>query len=136
MFFYSMRHFADFHGRSRREEFWPFAIFAWATRWIGLVAFFGGFGMLSYAGNMGDETAIPAGGAMIVGGGVYMLWVSIALMSVTARRLHDIGMTGWLTLLHFAPLVDLALYGLALVPGSTGPNRYGDDPKAPATFAY
>jgi uncharacterized membrane protein YhaH (DUF805 family) len=57
---------------------------------------------------------------------------------LTAQRLRDMNITGWLALL-WIPLgvVDqnfsrwaslLALFLLAVIPGTRGPNRYGPDP--------
>ena len=57
---------------------------------------------------------------------------------LTAQRLRDIGLTGWLTLLWIpVSMADTYLHGAATlaawivlftVPGTQGPNRYGPDP--------
>lgn len=51
-------------------------------------------------------------------------------LSLAARRLHDVGMSGWYCLINFIPFVNLA-FGLFLMlrDGTVGENRYGDDPK-------
>ena len=59
---------------------------------------------------------------------------------LTAQRLRDIGVTGWLTLLWIpVNMADTYLQGaaslaafivLCTVPGTQGPNRYGPDPVA------
>ena len=47
------------------------------------------------------------------------------------RRWHDLGKSGWFTLLLLIPLVNLivAIY-LWVKKGDEGPNQYGDDPLA------
>lgn len=56
-------------------------------------------------------------------------------MIVTARRLHDIGRSGWWTLLMLLPMLNLLVFlVLAVFPGDTGPNKYGPR-KAPTQSA-
>ena len=45
------------------------------------------------------------------------------------RRLHDIGKSGWFTLLVFVPVLG-AIFSIALffIPGQVGWNQYGADP--------
>ena len=47
--------------------------------------------------------------------------------ATTARRLHDLGRSGWLTLLALIPAVGLGALTVALLlwPGQPQPNRYG-----------
>ena len=52
--------------------------------------------------------------------------IAIGMFSITIRRLHDIGQTGWLSLLLFIPLVNLALIiYLLIAESSVTPNKYG-----------
>jgi uncharacterized membrane protein YhaH (DUF805 family) len=54
---------------------------------------------------------------------------AVAGISFKARRLHDLGKSGWYVLLTFVPLVSLALeLFLWLKKGTEGPNAYGPDP--------
>jgi len=51
------------------------------------------------------------------------LWISLAAW---ARRWHDLGLFGGLSLVLFIPIVDVAVFIiLLLAPGTAGPNRYG-----------
>lgn len=62
----------------------------------------------------------------------------ICSFTLTAQRLRDMGLTGWLALLWIpVNMVDAYLHGaaslaawivLCAVPGTKGPNRYGPDP--------
>lgn len=56
----------------------------------------------------------------------YLVYLPIAI-SLTVRRLHDLGKTGWLVLLGLVPVANLglAIYTL-FFPGEPGANQYGD----------
>ena len=47
------------------------------------------------------------------------------------RRLHDLNMTGWWSLLILSTWLSPLLYGACLVKGNVGPNRFGPDPYTP-----
>lgn len=49
-----------------------------------------------------------------------MIYCNIML---AIKRSHDFNVTGWASLLIFVPLANLALL---LIPGTDGPNRYGN----------
>jgi uncharacterized membrane protein YhaH (DUF805 family) len=55
------------------------------------------------------------------------LWVSLA---VQAKRWHDLGKSGWMSLIIFIPIVGalLAFMELGFVRGTVGANQYGPDP--------
>jgi uncharacterized membrane protein YhaH (DUF805 family) len=48
--------------------------------------------------------------------------IPFPLLSVTVRRLHDINMSGWWSLLSFFPLIPIFLL---FRPGTKGQNRFG-----------
>jgi uncharacterized membrane protein YhaH (DUF805 family) len=65
------------------------------------------------------------------GPGVVIFMIAVCMLiylgfAVTVRRCHDLGRSGWLTLLGFVPLVNLA-FGLYLLfaKGQSGSNAYG-----------
>lgn len=59
------------------------------------------------------------------------LWVSLAL---TVKRWHDVGQSGWFALLTLPPFANLMVFVLlCLLPGSTGENRFGRDPRGRTT---
>lgn len=143
------RRYFDFSGRSRRKEFWMFALFSLIVNFVLMAIMFGGgFNMSSYmaaVNGTGDPSAVTSafGPLFWVGFGLSMLFAlgsfipNIALM---VRRLHDRNMSGWFLLLFFVlymiPLVNfLVLIGfivLMCLEGTRGPNKYGPDPKDPA----
>lgn len=96
-----------FSGRASRAEFW-FWMLSWMIILILLLAV--------------DESQI----LFSVYGCVSML----PTCSVTARRMHDIGMSGWLSLGHIIPIFSFVLFIMAL-GASHGPNIYGNGPANP-----
>lgn len=55
----------------------------------------------------------------------------LLLISISIRRLHDSGHSGYFTLLSLSGLGLLVLAVLWLKAGADGPNRYGDAPEKP-----
>ncbi|MEM6554412.1 MAG: DUF805 domain-containing protein [Pseudomonadota bacterium] len=122
--------YTDFQGRSRRAEYWWFFlayiiavfIFAFLINLIG-----GGMGSLNPIGVIIMGIAALAGLAILIPG-----------IALGVRRFHDLDQTGWLVLV-FAILAAIPLLGfLSMIaqliwfamPGTTGPNKYGPDPKS------
>ena len=59
----------------------------------------------------------------------------VPALHVGAKRLHDIGLTGWVQLIGLIPYVGflaLVLF-LGLTPGHTAPNRFGAPPAGTGT---
>ncbi len=97
------RKYADFSGRAGRPEFWWFFLFQvivlTATSWIPVLS------------------------------SIITLLLLLPSLAVGARRLHDIGRTGWWLLLALIPFVGwIPLLIMAVLPGTGGPNRYGSAP--------
>lgn len=106
----------DFSGRSRRKEYWLFVLF---TTGISIV--------LSIVDAItGLELAEDFG----VLGGLFSLLIFIPTISVTVRRLHDIGRSGWWFLLTFVPIIGwITLFIFTLLDSQSGTNAYGPSPK-------
>jgi uncharacterized membrane protein YhaH (DUF805 family) len=101
-------------------------------------------------------------GAMLGGGVIGILivltWLALLIPSIAVgvRRLHDIDRTGWWLMLGYGPYVLSVILAMAgsvelatilnlvstvgfivilvfsVLPGTRGPNRFGDDPKGEA----
>lgn len=57
---------------------------------------------------------------------VITLWPTLAMQ---IKRWHDIGITGWFSLLILIPYLGSLVYiVIGIIPGVTGENRYGPDP--------
>lgn len=132
------KRFADLAGRSRRLEFWTFTLLAT---------------VLILIAHYADATR---GNAVWGGMGLIELVATALLIvpsiTVSVRRLHDSGKSGWWTLLLYGPYAATLLIGdvgqglrlvvaavlligalgwfaLMVQPGTAGVNRFGIDPK-------
>jgi uncharacterized membrane protein YhaH (DUF805 family) len=93
--------YAEFNGRAERPEFWWFVL---AQLVVGFIL------------NM----VLP------ILGGIFSLAMLVPSLAVGARRLHDIGKSGWLQLLGLIPIIGwILLIYWAAQPGETGSNQYG-----------
>lgn len=121
-----LRRYAEFSGRSRRKEYWMFALFEIIVfSVVGLVA-----GMLFGFGDPSDPTAGMMGGGMLI----VLLLLGLAFLvpgvAVTVRRFHDQDKSGWFVLLGLIPYIGgLILLVFMCIEGTKGPNRFGPDPK-------
>jgi uncharacterized membrane protein YhaH (DUF805 family) len=115
----ALKKYAVFSGRSRRKEYWFFVLFYL------LISL--GLGILDAV--LGTHTAKGVG----LFGAIYALALLIPSLSVTVRRLHDTGRTGWWILFAFVPLIGwLVLLVFMFLDSQPGDNEYGPSPKAAA----
>lgn len=68
--------------------------------------------------------------AFVVVGWLMIPVLIIPTISVTIRRLHDIGKSGWWVLLCLIPVVNIYLLYLLMRRGDKLENRYGISPEA------
>lgn len=126
------RRYADFSGRSRRKEYWMFTLFSVIVSIVLLGLMFGGMG------GIDETTGEPQMGALsFVGIGLLALWglgSLIPSIAVQVRRFHDQDKSGWFVLLGFIPYIGgLIVLVFMCIEGTRGPNRFGPDPKDPAS---
>ncbi len=96
--------YADFNGRAARPELWWFVL---AQFVVAIVL----------------NTIVP------VLGGLFSLAVLLPSLAAGARRLHDIGKSGWFQLLGLIPVLGwILLIYWAVQPGDPGANQYGPPP--------
>lgn len=107
----ALRQYADFEGRARRKEYWMFTLF-------NLI-----FAIL----------AVVIDGLIGTGAIIYLFYVLATLipnLSVSVRRLHDVGKSGWMYLVALIPLVGFIwLLVLFTTDSQPGDNEYGPNPK-------
>ncbi|MEX6316091.1 DUF805 domain-containing protein [Providencia manganoxydans] len=60
---------------------------------------------------------------------VYILISSILSLTLTAKRLQDIGHSGWLTLAQFIPYFNIIIFLAMFFKGDVGDNKFGHDPR-------
>lgn len=106
----ALNKYAQFTGRATREQFWMYVLF---------------YFIFVFAAVMLD---------VVIGIELISTLLSLALLipsiSVTARRLHDTGRTGWWQLIGIIPLIGLIVMIVFTVQDSQGDNEYGPNPKA------
>ena len=116
----------EFEGRARRSEYWLFA--------LGVFIAVAACEMVAVVGR---DLGLPA--LRILGGfGVLIvaLGTMIPAVAVHIRRLHDTNRTGWWLLIGLLPFFGaIALFVFSLLDGTSGPNRFGADPKGVAGSA-
>ncbi len=107
--------YADFQGRARRSEYWWFVVFTAVVTTIGSVldalvgTGYGSYGLIE---------------------GVAALALLLPSLAVGARRLHDVGRSGWLLLLLIIPVLGALFLVIAFFIRDSQPeNRYGPSPK-------
>lgn len=109
-----LRKYVVFDGRAHRTEFWMFTLISVV---ISIV-----LALIDVAiGTYG------AGGGVLQG--IYGLAVLLPSLAVGARRLHDIGRSGWWLLLGLIPLVGIIILIVWWAQeGDAGSNQYGPNP--------
>jgi uncharacterized membrane protein YhaH (DUF805 family) len=122
-------YYGQFEGRARRKEYWGYQLFYWLTV-IALcllgIAIDALMGNLPYAEG---DNAVPFATLSLLG--LFFLGTLVPSYAVLIRRLHDVGMTGWLALLILIPyLGGLVLFIFTLLPTEPHTNKHGLPPKA------
>ncbi len=139
------KRYAEFSGRSRRKEFWSFVLLNVIVMAVLMAIVFSSMPMatLTSPENMGNPMAVYS---MFFGGVglVVALWWLVTLIpniAVAIRRLHDRDMSGWwylgmivATMIPFVGFIaGIAFLVVMCLPGTPGANRFGPDPKDPAS---
>lgn len=128
-FLSALANWNDYSGRARRAEFWSFTVIAW------LIDVFAIFITAMVLNDAIDNENLTLDTSAVTTVGWITLYASIALaivlfivwLSVTVRRMHDLGRSGWWAIfLFFLPIV---VWILALVDGQPMTNKHGPDPK-------
>ena len=112
----SLMQFKDFSGRATRSEFWWFQLF-----FISNIALFGTIFGEVFKDGYGDLASVLFFGPLLV-----------PSLSVTFRRLHDLGYPGWISLGVFIPYMNFlfvfVLMAFLAYEGEDKPNKYGEVP--------
>lgn len=100
--------FATFAGRASRSEYWWFYLFAMIVDVIAEMAV-----------GATQSTALSLAAALVT------IAMVIPYMAVGARRLHDIGRTGWWQLLALTGIGAFVLLYWFVQPSEPATNAYG-----------
>lgn len=112
-----LKKYATFSGRARRKEYWMFVLF-------NII-----FSIMATVLDSVIGTRDPDTGYGIING-LYSLAVLLPGLAVSARRLHDIGKSGWWLLIVLIPIIGaIWLLVLMVTDSQPGDNEYGPNPK-------
>lgn len=112
-----IKNYTNFNGRASRSEYWRFV--------AGVTMIQGSLGILAMICNalglLNFESIVDKVGFCI---SLFLLLPNIA---ATARRMHDIGRSGWTQLISFIPIVGFFVFlNYELRRGDQGENAYGE----------
>jgi uncharacterized membrane protein YhaH (DUF805 family) len=112
-----IRKYAVFRGRASRSEFWYWNLAVAVVLFVlSLLAV-----TVTAAAGVGAASALMDSLLALT-----FLFVILPSLSVTVRRLHDVGMNGWFVLLALVPFYGLAPYAIfGILSPQDRPNEYG-----------
>ena len=117
----AIKKYADFKGRSRRKEYWMFAL---VSMMFGITAL-----VLDHLLGLSFNTP----GNKLGYGFIYMaygLFIFMPGLSVGVRRMHDVGKSGWMCLIGIIPIIGTIWFLVQMCKdGQPGVNKYGVNPK-------
>ena len=113
-----MNNYANLDGRASRSEYWWFVLFNFIVNIVTFVIDLTLGSMITY--DMGYVGLIA------------FLALLLPTVSVSVRRLHDIGKSGWWILLAIIPIVNFigifVIIVFTIMEGEEQPNQYGNVP--------
>jgi len=122
LMFEPLRKYAQFSGRARRSEYWLFALFTFAVSIAITILRLIVAGPQSLENNSFDVLSLVSLS--------FSLAMFIPSLAVSFRRLHDTDRSAWWILIGLIPLIGaIVLLVFYCMPGTTGPNKFGADPK-------
>src|ERR1700760_520343 len=108
---FCLAEYATFSGRAARSEFWYWQLFLVVAGLVALIV----------------DAIIGLRGNLI--GTTFWLVTLVPSIAVAARRLHDVGRSGWWLFLYLVPVFGwIALLVWFTSAGTHGYNSYGADP--------
>ena len=125
-----IKNYVNFSGRARRMEYWMFYLIC---QIIGLVIAIPYTITLFASINLVTGDFNPSGAWVFftILLAIYGLFLFLPSLAAMVRRLHDTGRSGAWWLIIFVPFVGVIwLIVLLALPGESGENRFGPDPKA------
>jgi len=118
-----MQFLFSFRGRIGRKALWLF--------WLALMIAGGLLGAID------GSDSLPAGMDGNLPSRIFAIVSVWSILAVSAKRLHDKGMSGFWAIVGFIPLFGQlwALVSLGFGKGTAGPNAYGDATTAPSELS-
>ena len=106
-----LKQYTDFNGRARRKEYWMFILF---NSIFSVCLVFLDQALGTTYGELNEDGYLET---------IYSLAVLLPYLAVTARRMHDIGKSGWFM------LIPIYNFILACTDSENGENKWGENPK-------
>ncbi|MBI1684381.1 DUF805 domain-containing protein [Caulobacter hibisci] len=126
LMFEPLRKYVQFSGRARRKEYWLFALFTFAVSMTITILRLATGGLDALESNQFDALGLVSL--------AFSLAMFLPSLAVSFRRLHDTDRSAWWLLIGLIPLIGvIVLLVFYLLPGTTGPNKFGADPKLTLT---
>ncbi len=109
--------YLDFNGRASVSEYWWFALFEIVV-----------YGALNILGAIFGGSSMPGWVYFIEG--AFWLATVLPAISVSVRRMHDIGKGGGWIFISLVPIVgQIWFFILTVLPSQPQPNRFGPIPE-------
>ena len=125
-YFSAFSQYADFEGRTARGVFWRFF---GLNAVISLALFLSAFVASAVSASNAPyyaEPDLPAASAVFLAlGALYLLVALIPGLAITARRLHDVGRSGWWQLLGLIGMIGAIVVWVMCAGESKGSNQWG-----------
>lgn len=119
------RDYANFGGRAHRAEYWSYALV-----WLVALALVMAVGFVCDGGLTDFRAAVEAPAITLTLAVVFVAATFLPGLGLAIRRQHDIGLSGWYSLLALIPsLGSLALLAFSLIPSQKRDNRWGPGPE-------
>lgn len=111
----------DFKSRSNRYEYWSFTLITWVVQVI-----------LSNMAALANGVTLSLGSSMMMQASLLIPLVIIGLLfavpelSVSVRRLHDTGRSGWWFFINCVPVIGNLIFVIFMLKsGDNDENKYG-----------
>jgi uncharacterized membrane protein YhaH (DUF805 family) len=117
-----LQNYATFRGRARRSEYWYFVLFNVIFSLVAILI----DNLLGTTFKFGYGVSMPYGYIYLL----YVLVMIIPSVSVSVRRLHDVGKSGWMYFIILIPIVGaIWLLVLFFTDSQAASNKWGENPK-------
>ncbi|HGY2264843.1 DUF805 domain-containing protein [Morganella morganii] len=112
----------NFKGRARRKEYWMFVLIDTAI----IVSL---YLAILYFSDLYSRDFNAIGFVLTVFFVIYIIVTFIPSLSITVRRLHDTGRSGWWLLALLIPFGGIIIFVFSCLDSHPGDNRFGPNPK-------
>lgn len=112
------RKYFDYSGRASRSEYWWFALVQGVVSFVlimitGLVASIGS--TVDASGQAVSDPPLAIFVPLVILNFVLWLVLLVGTLSLTARRLHDVGLSGFFQFLYLVPFGSIAVFVMTLL---------------------